>query len=121
MGVSRKQLKGQFMKIIFSKEAQFKGLKRKFQKLFPNVSTAYEALKEDNYKELSKQLQRTEAKIVLDCICKRINIENPKIPIITVHDSIIITRKYHNQVHRIIQEELILEIGHQPVLKTTYY
>ncbi len=56
------------------------------------------------YWRMAQCLQRFESYLMIDCICPRLFREYPGIPLITVHDAIITTRRY-GVVLQVIQEE----------------
>ncbi len=90
----------------------------KFKDLYPNFCTVLEVLKSDNNKLLPKVLQYLEADCVLDFTCKEIAKQYPKIPLFTIHDSIITTESNYDIVDKEVRR-LITEYcnGIEPTLK----
>ena len=70
---------------------------------------------------LAVLLQRIESYLVLEIICKRIALERPKLPIYTIHDSIVTTIGNEEYVKSIMVEMLKSYIGHEPKLKFEYW
>jgi len=95
--------------------------KRLFRDRFPTVYKVFSAIKREDKKTLAILLQRIEAYLVLDKICPRITQERPKLPIYTIHDSIVTTLGNEEYVKAIMEEELTATIGHKPSLKIEYW
>jgi hypothetical protein len=74
-------------------------------------------LVDEGYARLACILQRLESYLVLDVVCKRIQIEKPKVPLVTVHDSIATTEENVNYVEGLIKEELKKAIGFEPKIE----
>lgn len=70
------------------------------------------------HNRLALLLQAIEAQIILHRVCKRIWYEgNQKIPVFTVHDSIITTAQNREFVRDIMQQELLTTIGLSPTIE----
>jgi hypothetical protein len=91
--------------------------KRLFKKVFPDVYKIFSMLKKNDKTLLSKILQRIEAKVVLDCIAKRISKEYPELPLFTIHDNIVVLRGYELYVAQVIKEEMMRKVGMRASLK----
>lgn len=97
---------------IFSEEI------KTFNQVFPNVSKVFEFVKSGykNHNALSCLLQNFEAKLVLHTACKEISLMFPEAPIFTLHDSIITTERYQNEVQNILNNVLFEYVGLTPSL-----
>ena len=62
-------------------------------------------------------LQRLESRIMLDIICKIISEELPNAPLITIHDSVLTTLDFVDDVEKIIKDSLTKITGIVPGLK----
>jgi len=106
-----------------------KQMKIMFNQMFPEVAELFKLIKHEykifkGIKEIGKQhnklaclLQTIEAQIVLHNCCKRIWDEGEhKIPIFTIHDSIVTTSKHKDYVKHIMEEELEKAIKLKPTL-----
>jgi len=71
--------------------------------------------------DLAKLLQRIEAHLILDVICKRIAKEKPNLTIFTIHDSIITIKGNESYVSSVIRDELTKKVGLTPTLKIEYW
>lgn len=118
----RDDIKTMLFMVFFSKNGYFnqKGaeLKRLFAELFPEIYGLIELIKSENHAAFAILLQSIESEIILHRCCKRIWEEgNGKIPIFTIHDSIVTTKENVEFVERIMQEELTQCIGIPPKFK----
>lgn len=71
--------------------------------------------KAHGYKELSRQMQRDESKLMIENICGRLMSEHPEAPVVTIHDSIMTTSGHVDAVMRVMREEF-RRIGANPTL-----
>jgi hypothetical protein len=118
----RKKVKKEVL-LIFYSDNRFIGqrnaaCKRIFKKHFPNVYEIFATFKKHDKRILPRLLQRIEAHLILDIICKRIHKENPLIPLYTIHDSISTTQQHFEYVKKVMSEELTKYIGISPTFKT---
>ncbi|AKH95548.1 hypothetical protein HZP65_12130 [Elizabethkingia anophelis] len=67
---------------------------KKFKQLFPNFYKLLSLLKQDDYKNFPKILQHIEANCIIDFVTKKLSIDYPKMPLFTIHDSIMTTESY---------------------------
>ncbi len=67
---------------------------KKFKQLFPDFYKLLGLFKRDNYKNFSKILQHVEANCIIDFVTKKLSIDYPKMPLFTIHDSIMTTESY---------------------------
>ncbi|MFT3908269.1 MAG: hypothetical protein QM737_02495 [Ferruginibacter sp.] len=66
-------------------------------------------------------LQRLESKLILEDICKRISQEIPAAPLLPVHDCILTTEKYADDIKQIVGRELKKITGIEPGLTVELY
>lgn len=95
--------------------------KRLFKELFPSVYDIFAQIKRKSHNSLAILLQKIESHLMLDFVAARITKECPKLPIFTIHDSIVTTTGNEQYVSRIICEEMQRCIGVQPKLKLEYW
>lgn len=88
-----------------------------FKKLFPTEGAIIELLKSRTYQDFSILLQKVESTILLKNICKTIFNTDSKIPIYTIHDSIITTENGALLVEKIIKDTYKELIGVEPDLR----
>lgn len=105
-------------RFIGTKEAEPKKL---FSKLFPSVYKVYATIKRKDKTLLAILLQNIESHFIVEVIARRIAKEHPKLPIFTIHDSIVTTVGNEQIVADIMSEELIKGVGKAPSLKFEYW
>jgi hypothetical protein len=79
-----------------------------FQSLFPSIHNFIKLYKKENsdYKILAYDLQKAESNLIFNCVIRRIMNLNKDIKIITVHDSIIVQKKWKDIVSNIFFSEI---------------
>lgn len=116
----RKELKKAMFQVLFTSN-QFIGQeqaapKRIFKTQYPEVYALCNAIKQKDASLLPKLLQRIESHVMLTVIAKRLHKSYPKVPLFTVHDSILTTERNAQLVATVMQEELTRCIGYSPTL-----
>ena len=84
-----------------------------FSSIFPTIHHFIKLYKKEwsNHKILAHDLQRAESNLIYNKIIKKIMLLNPEIKIITVHDSLVIAKKYHKIAQSIFEYELSNELN----------
>jgi hypothetical protein len=95
-------------KVFFGQNRDNSKIDQMFIRLFPTIHNFIKLYKSEHkdYKVLAYDLQKAESNLVFNQIIKKIMNLNPDIKIITVHDSIIIQKKYKNFVSNIFFSEI---------------
>ena len=132
--ITREEAKVSMFYTIYSsnkypKDPFLKQMKIMFTQMFPEVAELFKLIKHEykifkGIKEIGKQhnklaclLQTIEAQIILHNCCKRIWDEGEhKIPIVTIHDSIVTTFGNEDYVSKVMEEELEKVIKIKPTL-----
>jgi hypothetical protein len=113
----RDVVKKLFMHCFYSENGAFSGgLKTLFDAKFPKIYKLICEIKKNDHTALAIALQRIESTLVLDKICGRIAKENPSIPLLTIHDSILTTPENVDYVVKILKSVLQEYIGIAPEL-----
>ena len=73
--------------------------------------------KKEDYRKLAINLQRAEADLMINKVCKRISIERPEIFITTIHDSILTTEENKSYICNVILNEFERNFNLKPSLK----
>lgn len=94
--------------------------KRVFKECYPEVYALCNAIKKKDSTLLPRLLQQIESHIMLNVVAKRMQKEFPKVPIFTVHDSIMTTAEHQELVARVMREELTKCVGYAPTLSTEF-
>ena len=87
-----------------------------FCNLFPTVASKLLSVKAKDYRRLAWMMQRTESKLMISQICRRLMEEYHGIFITTIHDSILTTQENVNTVKKIMLEEFV-KIGISPTIR----
>lgn len=91
-------------------------MKRFFKQLFPTVYEIFSLIKKKGNSLLPVILQRIESEIVLKRIAKNISKHHPKLPIFTIHDSIVTLVTSKELIRDIVKREFHTLIGLKPSL-----
>jgi len=121
----RSELKGAVFQALFTAN-QFQAAdaalpKRIFKRAFPNVMKLFEIIKRREPKQLPILLQSIESRLFLKVIAKRIKNERPRLPIFTIHDSIVTTEGNEDYVKSVMEQELMNAIGFEPTINIERY
>ncbi len=113
-GISdRGQVKELTYKVLFGRNGVNSKADKIFNSLFPTIHNFIKLYKKENedYKVLAYELQKAESNLIFNKIIRQIMNLHPEIKLVTVHDSIIIPRKYKDSVWAIFQTKLFEEFG----------
>jgi hypothetical protein len=114
----KKSIKECVYKVFFGKNYNNKH-DTLFKKIFPTIHNFikyYKKLK-GGYKVLAYDLQNLESDLVFNKIVNEVRINYPEIHLITVHDSIICSKKYKDIVIDIFTEKLSNEFENEQKLE----
>ncbi|GAA4289848.1 hypothetical protein [Aestuariibaculum suncheonense] len=113
---SRKHVKDEVFRMMFSGNRYSSNTKKIFAQHFPEVHKVFTIIKSKDKSLLPRLLQAVESYLVIDVIAKRISIEHPEAPIFTIHDSTATTQAFVRPVTQIMKHELKSAIGYEPKL-----
>lgn len=101
----KKVVKKMVYKVLFGKNFRNKS-DDIFKSLFPTIYNFIKIYKTEhnNYKVLSHDLQRLESNLIFNKIIKELSYVYPEIKVVTVHDSIIFSKKYKEIVEKIFNK-----------------
>lgn len=105
-------------RFIEAKEAETKKL---FSELFSSIYKVYYEIKRKGKILLPVLLQNIESHFIVEVIARRIAKEYPKLPLYTIHDSIVTTVGNEELVAAIMIDELRKGVGKAPSLKLEYW
>jgi hypothetical protein len=91
-------------------------LRKIFKDQFPNVDKFVRDAKRANYCDLAKNMQRSESNFLIKGVCDHIRRDEPSIPILTIHDSIMTLPAYVDFVRDVILDDF-KKMGICPKLK----
>lgn len=87
-----------------------------FCKLFPTIGEEIKKIKRKNYRRLAWLMQRTESKLMISGICRRIMEEHKDTFMATIHDSILTTQENVPIIKKIMSEEFE-KLGLSPTIR----
>lgn len=102
----KKQCKELVYVTLFGKNSSKR--KNPFAKLFPSIYNFLIDYKNTygDYRAVAHKLQNEESNFIFNKLIKNLTIINPKINVITVHDSIIVEKQYEEQVQNLMNSML---------------
>jgi hypothetical protein len=112
LGISDKnKAKELTYKVLFGRNSSNSKSDKLFKSIFPSIHRFITLYKKEykNYKILAYDLQKMESNLIFNKIINKVITQNPDIKLITVHDSIIIQKKYKEQVYAIFKSQIIKE------------
>lgn len=110
---NKKRVKEMTYKVLFGRNIASSKVDKNFKKLFPTIHQFIKNYKKQNgdYRILAYDLQKAESDLVFNTVIKKVMQFYPEIKLITIHDSIVIPRKYKEEVNQIFQIELKKEFN----------
>lgn len=115
----RKVVKKRILSMLFAEKKHFLKEQKIFNIHFPELLHKINDFKNDfGYKELSNVLFQFEAKFVLDVLARNFHKKYfKKAPIFTLHDSLITTYEYKNELLELMNETFIEFLSSAPQIK----
>lgn len=116
----RRAVKQSVFQVLFTPN-QFLGQKQArhkklFALLYPEVYAVLKAIKKEESTLLPLLLQEIESYIMLQVVAKRLHKQHPKVPVFTIHDSIVTTASNQMIVEQVMLEALTAYVGYAPKL-----
>ena len=110
---NKKKVKEMTYKVLFGRNITTSKVDKDFKKLFPTIHQFIKNYKKENgdYRVLAYDLQKAESDLVFNTVIKKVIQFYPEIKLITIHDSIVIPRKYKEEVNQIFEIELKKEFN----------
>ena len=116
--ITRDELKTQWMIEMFGQDYQRRHVWAAMPREFPRLCEQVERVRKDNYRNLSRRLQKIESKLVLDTAVPLIKAALPTIPISTVHDCLVCPLDALDPVADILRATFGKVLGFEPMVKT---
>ena len=106
--ISRNEAKLEVYSVLFGRNREGTKTNQAFKQMYPKV---YKWIKDfktkhKNYKIVAQMLQTIESKFIFKNLINEIILYNKDIPIITIHDAILIPERYYDKVLVIFEKEL---------------
>ena len=115
--LTRQEAKEGFMRVLFSHIKQVHPLKTIFAARFPDVFAFVSAVNRFTNRDCAVLLQEYEAAIIIERVAARLTAE--QIPLLTLHDALIVGSENMPAVTVIMADELKRTIGIEPVLRVS--
>ena len=116
IGLSRQEAKGAFIKMLFQINWVKSASKNLFQARFPAIAQLLFVMKLGDHRGLAEALQAYEAHAIIELVSTRFAKE--EIPLLTIHDSVIVPANHEQRATAIIREELTAFVGTEPRIKS---
>ena len=116
----RKWAKKDVFAVIYGTNSFTSPLKEDFNEFFPGVAEVVRVHKRKDYRYLPHLMQNIESNFVINTVCRRLMNEIPDAPVFTIHDSILTTRPWVEQIQKIMQDEFG-KLGLSPTLHEDDY
>lgn len=112
---SRNTAKKTWMLLAYSQNKDLLGLKKRFTKEYPFVSSVMKSIKKEQYEQFAISLQIIESEVFIDKIC-RILVSEGILPY-TLHDGLLVPNVFEKRTLEVMSEVLLKEIGVIPQIK----
>ena len=109
----KRKVKEMTYKVLFGRNVANSKADKFFKTLFPTIHNFIKLYKKEHgdYKILAYDLQKAESNLIFNKMIKTIMNIYPEIKIITIHDSIVVQKKYRDIVNNIFQSEISKEFN----------
>jgi hypothetical protein len=109
----KRKVKEMTYKVLFGRNIANSKADKLFKMLFPTIHNFIKLYKKEHgdYKILAYDLQKAESNLIFNKMIKSIINLHPEIKIITIHDSIVVQKKYRDIVNNIFQNEICKEFN----------
>jgi hypothetical protein len=109
----KRKVKEMTYKVLFGRNVANSKADKFFKTLFPTIHNFIKLYKKEHgdYKILAYDLQKAESNLIFNKMIKTIMNLYPEIKIITIHDSIVVQKKYRDIVNNIFQSEISKEFN----------
>jgi hypothetical protein len=122
---TRAKTKQEFMHMMYhnpkAPHSKAKAVFADFEKLFPVEASVMNLMKKRKYNDFPIILQKIEAQMLLHKVAKRVYDIDPDIPLYTIHDSILTTKKHSSTLKSILEDEYKQFLGFIPQFEKTEY
>jgi hypothetical protein len=105
-----------FRWILFGPIRHDNGHWKAFRRRWPSVATALETIKRDDHGTSARVCQRIESKLVIEGVVGQMLLHDPTVPILTIHDSLLVRRGDVEQAREAISTAFT-QVGLKPTVK----
>lgn len=75
------------------------------ESLYPEHAEYIKEGKCENHRKLAQQLQRLESSIVIDGVCGYLMQHYPEMPVLTIHDELVVPQQIADIVQKLIEQQ----------------
>ena len=116
-GGDREKIKRALLMAFYDKQRPSMSAEAKeLLRLYPTVMKMLRSLKRGKYQHAARVMQNLEATIMIQGVCTRLRHQNPEVPAVTIHDSIMTTRENVGAVKTAIATEF-RKLGITPTIR----
>ena len=108
-----------FTQVLFGRPLHYLPLWKGFCRIFPELGALILAEKMDDHAKLALRLQRAEASIMLGGAVPELEEVFPSLPMLTIHDSLLVPMGYASVAEEVIRRHFTAAIGSEPTLRRT--
>jgi len=94
-----------FADVLYGRDNYPSPLRDRFHQAYPAIGFMLSELKASEFRRPSWLMQHEESKLFIGTICNRIRVEQPDIPLVTIHDSLMTTAHYVDYVEGVARSE----------------
>jgi hypothetical protein len=106
-----------FIDVFFGADKHPSRIRREFAAQFPTMAAVICDLKKHDHARLAWMMQREESTLFIARICSRLMKERPKMPLYTIHDSLVTTEPHLDFIKGVATSEFYA-LGVTPTFKT---
>ena len=109
-----------FADVLYGRDNYPSPLRERFRQAYPAIGFMLSELKASEYRRPSWLMQHEESKLFIGGICNRIKVEQPDIPLVTIHDSLLTTPAHVDYVETVARSEFA-RLGVSPTFHRERY
>jgi hypothetical protein len=102
-----------FRDVLYGMDRHPSAVRARFAASFSTAAEVITALKSDDYCRLARLMQHRESSLFIGRACRRLMAERPKMPLVTVHDSLVTTIEHIEFVRAVLLDEFAI-LGVRP-------
>jgi hypothetical protein len=108
-----------YAQVLYGPVRRFFPLWEGFRRLFPELGALIAEAKKGDHAKLAIAMQKAEASIMVRGVVPELEAMFPALPILTVHDSLVVPVEYSRIAEEAIRRRFRMAIGCDPSLRTT--
>jgi len=110
-----------YAQVLFGKNNKHYELLAVFRSVFPELAQfVWDLKRREGFKQLAVELQKREATVMINRVIPRLAILLPGVPVLPVHDSLVVPVEHARLAEKVIEEEVFATTGIKPSLRATF-